>query len=412
MNKHSYNKEKIKILLLEGIHTSAAEIFNQKGFFQITSHKTALSESELLDCIGEYNFIGIRSKTHLSAKVLSKAKKLVAVGCFCIGTNQVDLEFATKSGIAVFNSPFSNTRSVAELTIATVIMLMRGIIHKNHLAHLGKWFKTDKFSHEIRGKTLGIVGYGNIGSQVGLIAESMGMRVIFYDIKSKLPYGNAIMKTKLKDVLVESDIVSLHVPETKLTKNMMNSTNLKLMKKGSHLINYARGSLVDIDALCNLLDSEHILTAALDVFPTEPANNEEPFQNKITSYPQVLITPHIGGSTIEAQEKIGVEVANFLSNYCDYGCTESAVNFPTINLSVQEKGTRFLHIHQNRTGMLSAINDEISKRKVNINAQHLDTFGEIGLVVFDLEIDRDEASKLLKSLKAIDGTIKSRLMYS
>lgn len=410
MSQHhfSLDKSKIRILLLEGVHQTAVDAFKADGYSNIEFHKKSLPEDVLIESIREAHFVGIRSRTHLTDAVLAEAKKLAAIGCFCIGTNQVDLESAQKRGIPVFNAPFSNTRSVAELVLAEAIMLLRGIPAKNAACHRGGWIKSADGSFEVRGKTLGIVGYGHIGTQVGILAESLGMRVLFADIETRLPLGNAHQVT-LDEVLQASDVVTLHVPETEDTKNMIGAAQLALMKQGAHLINASRGTVVDIDALAQALSSGHLAGAAVDVFPVEPKGNDDEFVSPLRDFDQVILTPHIGGSTLEAQANIGAEVASKLIKYSNTGSTVSAVNFPEASLPAQGERKRLLHIHENRPGMLAKINEVLSATGINISAQHLQTFGAVGYVVIDTDSPAPEAA--LAQLAAIEGTLKTRVLY-
>src|SRR5678810_664490 len=369
----------------------------------------ALSEDDLIREIKDVHILGIRSKTQITSKVLEAANKLQAIGCFCIGVNQVDLHSATEHGIAVFNAPYSNTRSVAELVIAASIMLIRRIPDKNKSAHEGIWMKESKGSYELRGKTLGIIGYGNIGSQVSVLAEAMGMKVIFYDIETKLPLGNAEDAKSLKELLNRSDVVTLHVPETSQTKNLINKTNLKYFKKGAILINYARGEVVDLDALRKAIIDGAIGGAAVDVFPQEPEKNGDRFQTPLQDLPNVILTPHIGGSTEEAQENIGEDVSSKLFNYLEKGITFGSHTVPALALPPQEKSHRILHIHNNVPGVLSEINTTLSKNNINILGQYLKTNDEIGYVVLD--VDRQISSKALQLLKEVKQTIKVRMLY-
>lgn len=411
MKKTSYPKKEIKIVLLEGIHPKAVEMFKQEGYEQIEIYSKALEGTELLNIIKDAHIIGLRSRTQLTKSVLNHANKLIAIGCFCIGTNQVDLDAANIQAIPVFNAPYSNTRSVAELVIGEAIMLMRGIPHKNNLCHQGGWSKSAEGSWEVRGKTLGIIGYGHIGSQVGVLAESMGMRVKFYDIEPKLSLGNASPVKTLEELLSISDMVTLHVPELNSTKNLMNRSNLSKIKKGAVLINASRGTVVDVDALADLIKSKHIAGAAIDVFPIEPSTNGEEFISPLRGLENVILTPHVGGSTIEAQENIGLEVAAKLIRYSDNGSTLSAVNFPEVSLPMHPGSHRILHVHQNVPGILSSINELISARKVNILAQYLQTNGAVGYVVVDVEGETADVTELHQAMKEIKGTLKSRILY-
>ncbi len=405
----SYNKQDLKVLLLEGVHPVAEAIFRRDGYDNVTYHKTALSEAELLDTIGEYHFIGIRSRSQLNEKVLAAANKLVGVGCFCIGTNQVNLEAAQHKGIPVFNAPYSNTRSVAELVLGEMIMLLRGIPAKNAAAHRGEWHKSAAQSNEARGKTLGIIGYGHIGTQLGILAEGIGMKVRFFDIENKLTLGNAEQVVELNTLLAESDVVSLHVPETPETKGMMGQAQIAQMKQDSILINASRGTVVDIDALAQALEDNRLAGAAIDVFPTEPKSNTEEFVSPLRQFDNVILTPHIGGSTQEAQENIAIEVADKLIKYSNNGSTMSAVNFPQVSLPEHDNRHRILHIHHNRPGVLTQINQILSENNVNISGQYLQTQGELGYVVTDIENGSSQTA--LDKMRQIDGTIRARILY-
>jgi len=405
----SLAKEKINILLLEGIHPSAEGYFREQGYGNITSHAGALSPSELKTALQDCHFIGIRSRTQLTAELLAQAPKLNAIGCFCIGTNQVDLTAAMRLGIPVFNAPFSNTRSVAELVLGEILLLLRRVPEKNALAHRGIWQKTAQGAFEARGKTLGIIGYGRIGSQLSILAENLGMRVIFYDIVKQLPLNNARQLASLEAVLSQADVVSLHVPETPETEWMIGHQQLAMMKPGSLLINAARGRVVDIQALADALKSGQLAGAAIDVFPTEPETNKQPFESVLRGLHNVILTPHIGGSTEEAQASIGAEVAAKLVAYSDIGSSISAVNFPEVALPEHIGRSRLLHIHHNQPGMLTQINQAFAAQNINIAAQYLQTNREIGYVVIDLDAkDRDAG---LAQLKQIPGTLRTRLLH-
>jgi D-3-phosphoglycerate dehydrogenase len=405
----SYPKEKIRILFLENISDAAVKNFRQHGYVKVEKITKALSEEELIEEIKDVHILGIRSKTMVTKKVLDAAKKLQAIGCFCIGVNQVDLKSATKNGVVVFNAPYSNTRSVAELVIGLAIMLIRRIPDKNKAAHEGIWNKDAKNSYELRGKTLGIVGYGNIGSQVSVLAESLGMKVIFYDVETKLPLGNAEDARSLKELLSRADVVTLHVPETSQTKNLINKNNLRYFKKGSILLNYARGEVVDLDALRKEIVDGNIGGAAIDVFPWEPEKNGDRFQTPLQDLPNVILTPHIGGSTEEAQANIGEDVSVKLYNFLEKGITFGSHTVPALALPPQEGSHRILHIHKNVPGVLSAINTQLSKHNINILAQYLKTNEEIGYVVLD--VDKKLSSKALQLLKEVKETIKVRMLY-
>ncbi|WP_207461953.1 phosphoglycerate dehydrogenase [Azospirillum sp. SYSU D00513] len=410
MTKLSLSKEKISILLLEGIHNNAVEALAADGYATVERLPHALDEAELLERIGSVHMLGIRSRTHLTAKVLESATRLFSVGCFCIGTNQVDLKAARRLGIPVFNAPYSNTRSVAELVIGEIIMLMRGIFDKSNLVHGGGWMKSAKDSYEIRGKTLGIVGYGHIGTQVSILAESMGMKVRYYDTQKKLALGNAMPCGSLEELLSISDVVTLHVPDTPQTRNLIGPSQIRAMKKGSFLINAARGQVVDIPALASALRDKHLIGAAIDVFPVEPGSDAEEFMSELRGLPNTILTPHIGGSTMEAQANIGTEVAQKLIEYSDSGSTMGAVNFPQVALPVNGGCKRFLHVHQNVPGVLRKLNEVFSARDLNIAGQYLQTDPELGYVVVDVDGEVDE-TELIAELRGIQGTLKTRLLY-
>lgn len=409
MLNFSLGKQKIKILLLEGVHPSAVEVFKAAGYENIDYQPAALPEEQLLEKIAGAHFVGIRSRTQLNAKVFAAAKKLMSVGCFCIGTNQVDLQAATEHGVIVFNAPYSNTRSVAELVIAEAIMLMRGIPDKSAKAHRGEWLKSASNSYEVRGKTLGIVGYGNIGSQTSVMAESMGMKVRFYDTSTRLPLGNAAQVRRLHDLLGQSDVISLHVPDNASTHGLMGPKELAAMKPGAILINAARGLIVDIDSLCEHLASKHIGGAAIDVFPVEPKSNQEEFISPLREFDNVILTPHIGGSTQEAQENIGIEVAEKVVMYSDNGTSTSAVNFPQVALPSHADTHRLLHVHRNIPGMMTAINQIFSQYNINVAAQYLQTNDKVGYVVVDIEAEYGDDA--IAALKAIEGTIRCRVLF-
>lgn len=409
MSQTSLEKSKIKFLLLEGIHPSAVESLQNAGYTNIEQHPKALPPEQLKEAIASAHFVGLRSRTQLTEEIFEAAKKLVAVGCFCIGTNQVDLNAATQRGIPVFNAPFSNTRSVAELVIAEAILLLRGIAEKNAAAHRGQWQKTATSAYEIRGKKLGIIGYGNIGMQLGVMAEGLGMQVYFYDVVNKLPLGNARQTGKLQQLLSDCDVISLHVPETASTRDMIGADELAAMKPGSILINASRGTVVDIDALASALDSKHLGGAAIDVFPVEPRSNDDEFISPLRRFDNTFLTPHIGGSTVEAQENIGMEVAEKLAFYSDNGTTTSSVNFPEVALPLHTGSHRLLHVHHNVPGVLSAINRLFSDHGININAQFLQTNDKVGYVVMDVDTERSETA--LSALANIDGTIRSRILF-
>lgn len=405
----SFDKSKLKVLLLEGIHPSGERIFRDAGYQNIETVKTALTGDELKAMLQGVHFLGIRSRTTLTQDIFEVADKLVAVGCYCIGTNQVDLAAATAHGVAVFNAPYSNTRSVAELVLAEAILLLRGIPEKSAQAHRGGWAKTANDSFEIRGKTLGIVGYGSIGSQLSVLAESLGMRVIFYDVVSKLPLGNASQIPSLEELLGQADIVTLHVPDLPSTRNLIDQERISQMKPKSVLINASRGTVVDIDALTKALEEKYLLGTAIDVFPVEPKSNKDEFTSPLRGFDNAILTPHIGGSTQEAQENIGVEVAEKLVRYSDNGSTLTSVNFPEVALPPHPNHHRLLHVHENRPGVLSAINSIFAENRINIGSQFLQTSDQIGYVVID--IDRDYSDVALKKLNEISGTIRCRVLF-
>lgn len=407
--KTSYPKDKIKVLFLENISEAAVQYFKIQGYTDVRKVTGALSEEELIKVIKDVHILGIRSKTFISKKVLDSAKKLQAIGCFCIGTNQVDLKACKQKGIAVFNAPYSNTRSVAELVIGSSIMLIRKIIDKNTAAHKGIWNKDAKGSFELRGKTLGLIGYGNIGTQTSIMAEAMGMKVKFYDIETKLPLGNAHAVKSIKELVSTSDIISLHVPETASTKNLISKDVLKQFKQGSILINYARGEVVDLDALASALKAKQLSGAAIDVYPWEPEKNGDPFETPLQNLSNVLLTPHIGGSTEEAQENIGEDVSIKLYQYLERGVSNGSLSIPTISLPPVDGAHRILHIHNNVPGVLSAINTVMSKNKINIVGQYLKTNEEIGYVVLD--VDSKLSKTALSLLKEVKETIRVRLLY-
>lgn len=412
MQPNSLDKSKIKILLLEGVHPTAVDAFRKDGYHDIDYHPKSLPEPKLIEALRDAYFIGIRSATHLTANVINSAEKLMGIGCFCIGTNQVDLDAAQQRGIPVFNAPFSNTRSVAELVLAETILLMRGIPFRNALTHRGGWMKTAAGSQEVRGKTLGIVGYGHIGTQIGVLAESLGMKVVFYDIETKLALGNAHPMSSLDGLLEIADVVTLHVPETPQTQNMIGAEQLARMKKGARLINAARGTVVDIGALAAALESKHLSGAAIDVFPVEPKSEGDEFVSPLRGMENVILTPHVGGSTEEAQQNIGIEVAEKLIKYSNNGSTLTAVNFPEVSLPEHPGKHRLLHTHHNRPGVLSAVNAVFSKAKINITGQYLQTNAQIGYVVIDVETETREASLDVKrALEKVPGTIRTRILY-
>jgi D-3-phosphoglycerate dehydrogenase len=407
----SLPKERIRVLLLENINDSAVELFRNAGYTNVTRLTKALEGEALRHELETAHILGIRSRTQLTKEVFASAERLMAVGCFSVGINQVDLDAGQAMGIPVFNAPFSNTRSVAELVIGEIVMLLRRIVPRSVEAHKGGWDKSAEGAFEVRGKTLGIVGYGNIGSQLSNLAEAMGMRVIFHDLTDKLRHGNTEPVDTLEDLLVQSDVVSLHVPETPQTANMIAEEQIRLMKKGAYLINNSRGTVVDLDALAAALRDGHLAGAAVDVFPVEPTSNKERFVSPLQGIDNVIISPHIGGSTEEAQERIGSEVAKKLIEYSDIGSTIGAVNFPQVQLPPRPAGTRYIHVHRNVPGMLGNLAKVFSARGHNIASQYLQTFGETGYVVVDAEGNPDEAPAILDELKQINGTIRARLLY-
>ena len=409
MTKTSTDKNKIRFLLLEGIHPSAVNVLRSAGYSNIESISGALDGAALLAKIADAHFVGIRSRTQLTADVFAHANKLAAVGCFCIGTNQVDLNAAREKGVAVFNAPYSNTRSVAELVLAEAILLLRGVPEKSAVAHRGGWLKSADNSYEIRGKTLGIVGYGSIGTQLSVLAEGLGMQVIFYDVVTKLALGNARQIPNLHDLLAQADVVSLHVPELPSTHSMIGAAQIAAMKPASVLINASRGTVVDIEPLAAALKNKKLLGAAIDVFPVEPGSNKEPFESPLRGLDNVILTPHVGGSTMEAQENIGIEVAEKLVKYSDNGTSTSSVNFPEVALPAHPGKHRLLHIHRNVPGVLQQINTVFGANQINIASQYLQTHGDVGYVVID--IDAAHSDVALAKLADVTGTIRSRVLF-
>lgn len=408
MTQLSFPKEKIRIVLFEGIHERAVANLAEHGYTNVERLTTSLSGDELHAKLADAHMVGVRSRTQLTKEVIEAAPKLMAVGCFCIGTNQVDLDVAASYGIPVFNAPHSNTRSVAELVIAEMVMMFRGLGDKNTAAHAGRWMKSAAGSHELRGKTLGIVGYGHIGSQVSILAEAFGLRVLFYDIEPKLSMGNAQQVRSLDELLPQCDFVTLHVPQAPDTKNMVDAHRIGQMRKGACLLNLSRGNVVVIEALAEALRSGHLHGAAVDVFPTEPKSNDDPFESPLQGLKNVVLTPHIGGSTQEAQFNIGLEVSNKLIMYSDVGATIGAVNFPSISLPVKEDAHRILNIHRNQPGVLSQVNEILSRASVNVLGQHLQTTPEVGYVVID--VDQDGA-RLKEKFDQVDGVMRTRILY-
>jgi D-3-phosphoglycerate dehydrogenase / 2-oxoglutarate reductase len=405
----SYPKEKVNILFLENISDAAVKRFSDAGYTSVKKLSKALSETDLIREIEDVHLLGIRSKTQITEKVLKSARKLQAIGCFCIGVNQVDLKNAMRDGIAVFNAPYSNTRSVAELVIGASIMLIRRIPDKSKSAHDGVWMKESKGSYELRGKTMGIIGYGNIGTQVSILAESMGMKVVFFDIETRLPLGNATAKKSVKDVVAVSDIVTIHVPDTDQTRMMINKTIIRQFKKGAILLNYARGEVVDLEALARALESGDLSGAGVDVYPVEPEKNGDRFTTPLQHLSNVLLTPHIGGSTEEAQENIGDDVSNKLFQYLEMGISTGSHTIPELSLPQHPDTHRILHIHDNVPGVLSDINTRLSNHHINILAQYLKTNDNIGYVVLD--VDKKLSAQAVSLMKEVKHTIKTRLLY-
>ncbi len=411
MKRLSLPKDRIKVLLLEGVHDSAPKLLQDAGYNNVTQLPKALDHAALRQAVVGVHVLGIRSRTQITEDILDAADRLIAVGCFSVGTNQVDLTAARLRGVPVFNAPFSNTRSVAELVIGEIVMLMRQIMPRSIAAHHGGWDKSAAGSHEVRGKTLGIVGYGNIGSQLSTLAEAMGMRVVYYDVIDKLRHGNTEPVGSLVTLLGQADVVSLHVPETEQTKDLICAAELAAMKPGSYLINNSRGSVVDLDALAAALTSGHLHGAAVDVFPQEPESNADRFRSPLQQLSNVILSPHIGGSTEEAQARIGAEVARKLVDYSDGGSTLGAVNFPQVQLPPTPRGTRYMHVHRNVPGMLNRLNAIFSGRGLNIAAQYLQTEGDLGYVVIETEAAATGGSEILDELRHLDGTIRARLLY-
>lgn len=408
MKEYSYPPEKVKILLLEGVSREAVDRFESAGY-SVEALSRALAPEELAERIGEVHVLGIRSKTEVRAEVLQHAKSLLAIGCFCIGTNQVDLNAAALRGIPVFNAPFSNTRSVAELATAEIIMLARRASHKSDLLHRGVWEKSAAGCTEVRHKTLGIIGYGHIGPQIGLLAEALGMRVLFYDIVPKLPLGNALSVGSLEELLAQSDFVTLHVPETELTKDMIGDQQLRQMRTGSYLLNLSRGSVVVVEALVEHLRSGHLGGAAIDVFPEEPSSNDEPFISPLCGLANVILTPHIGGSTVEAQRNIGLETSAALLKFIEVGSTTGAVNFPSVEVPVVHGSHRVLNCHRNVPGVLRAINEIVAELGVNIQRQTLATLGDVGYLIMD--VDKSLSSEVKAKIDALEDSIRTRLLF-
>jgi D-3-phosphoglycerate dehydrogenase / 2-oxoglutarate reductase len=407
----SLSKDKIKILLLEGVNDSAVALMRTAGYSSIERLPKALSGDKLRDAIKGVHLVGIRSRTQITAEILEAADRLIAIGCFNVGVNQVDLEAARRIGVPVFNAPFSNTRSVAELVIGEIVMLLRRVIPRSSSAHEGGWDKSATDSHEVRGKTLGIVGYGNIGSQLSYLAEALGMRVIFYDHTDKLRHGNTEPTTTLDELLAQSDIVTLHVPETPATHGMIGAAEIAAMKHGAFLINNSRGTVVDLEALAAALRAQKLRGAAIDVFPVEPTSNAERFVSPLQGLNNVILTPHIGGSTEEAQERIGEEVARKLIDYSDSGSTMGAVNFPQVQLPTRPVGTRFIQVQRNLPGMLGRLNEVLARHSINIAGQYYETYADVGYVVLDADASAADSQNVLADIRALEGTIRARLLY-
>jgi D-3-phosphoglycerate dehydrogenase / 2-oxoglutarate reductase len=407
----SLAKEKIRILLLEGVNDAAVAMMKAAGYTNIERLPKALGVSALKEAVKGVHLLGIRSRTHITPEVLEAADRMVAIGCFSVGTNQVDLGACRRIGVPVFNAPFSNTRSVAELVIGEIVMLLRRIVPRSVAAHDGRWDKSANDSFEVRGKTLGIVGYGNIGSQLSYLAEALGMRVVFYDHTDKLRHGNTEPTETLHELLAQSDVVTLHVPETPATHGMIGAAEIASMKKGAYLINNSRGTVVDLDALAAALRAGNLRGAAIDVFPKEPSSNAERFVSPLQGLNNVILTPHVGGSTEEAQERIGGEVARKLVDYSDSGSTMGAVNFPQVQLPARPVGTRFIQVQRNLPGMLGKLNDVLARHAVNIAAQYYETHNDIGYVVLDVDASTADSQRVLADIRALEGTIRARLLY-
>ena len=412
MTRLSLAKDKVRVLLLEGVHDNAVADLLASGYSSVTRLPTALAGAELMTRLEGVHLLGIRSRTQVTAKIIEAADRLMAIGCFCIGTDQVDLEAAKRQAIPVFNAPFSNTRSVAELVIGEIIMLMRGIFPKSAAAHRGEWIKSAAHSWEVRGKTLGIVGYGSIGTQLSVLAEALGMHVRYWDVTPRLPLGRAEAASSLRELLGSCDAVSLHVPDLPATRGMIGAAEIAAMRQDLFLVNASRGHVVDLDALAAALRSGRILGAAVDVFPREPSGAGEELVSPLRGLPNVILTPHIGGSTAEAQARIGQEVARKLIDYSDIGTTQGAVNFAQVQLPARPSGTRFMHVHRNTPGMLARIDDVLVRRGLNIGAQFLQTHGELGYVVVDIDGGADVAEEILSELRAVPGTIRARFLYA
>jgi D-3-phosphoglycerate dehydrogenase / 2-oxoglutarate reductase len=407
--KLSFPKEKIKILLLEGIHAAAEECFRGSQYSLIEQRKCGLSEEELLKIISGVHILGIRSKTNVTARILGAAPHLLAIGCYCIGTDRVELDSATRCGVAVFNAPFSNTRSVAELTIAEVVMLARCAVQRCMELHAGRWIKSAQGCLEVRQKTIGIVGYGHIGPQVGLLAEALGMRVVFHDIIRKLPLGNSRQLGSLEELLKISDFVTLHVPDTPLTRGLIGPTQFALMRQGSFLLNLSRGLVVDVGALKQALVCNHLAGAAIDVYPEEPKSSGDPFISELRGLPNVILTPHIGGSTEEAQHNIGIEVSDALVKYIDTGSSTGCTNMPEVELPILQDCHRVLNIHKDVPGVLGSINSLVASTGVNIKSQYLNTRNGVGYLIMDVEQSLSHAVK--EQIETLDTSIRTRLLF-
>jgi D-3-phosphoglycerate dehydrogenase len=412
MTRLSLAKDKVRVLLLEGVHDNAVADFLANGYSSVTRLPAALAEAELAQRLEGVHLLGIRSRTQVTAKALDAADRLIAIGCFCIGTDQVDLDAARRQAIPVFNAPFSNTRSVAELVIGEIIMLLRGIFPKSAAAHRGEWIKSAAHSWEVRGKTLGIVGYGSIGSQLSVLAEALGMHVRYWDVTPRLPLGRAEAAASLPDLLGSCDVVSLHVPDLPSTRGMIGKVEIAAMRQDSFLVNASRGHVVDLEALAAAIRAGRLLGAAVDVFPREPSGAGEELVSPLRGLPNVILTPHIGGSTAEAQARIGQEVARKLIDYSDIGTTQGAVNFAQVQLPARPTGTRFMHVHHNAPGVLARIDDVLVSRGLNIGAQFLQTHGDLGYVVIDIDGGADEAEEILAELRAVPGTVRARFLYA
>ncbi|GGF55253.1 D-3-phosphoglycerate dehydrogenase [Azorhizobium oxalatiphilum] len=407
----SLAKDKIRILLLENVNDSAVEIMRNAGYTNVTRMPKALDGEDLKHAIKGVHILGIRSRTQITADIMEAADRLIAIGCFSVGTNQVDIDAVRAHGIPVFNAPFSNTRSVAELVIGEIVMLLRRVVVRSNAAHEGRWDKSATDSHEVRGKTLGIIGYGNIGTQLSNLAEAMGMRVLYYDHTDKLRHGNTESTSSMRELLAQSDVVSLHVPETAATHGMIGAAEIAAMKDGAYFINNSRGTVVDLDALADALRSGKLRGAAVDVFPVEPGSNNEKFVTPLQNLDNVILTPHIGGSTEEAQERIGAEVARKLVDYSDTGSTVGAVNFPQVQLPARPMGTRFIQVQRNVPGMLGRLNEVLARHSVNIAAQYYETHADVGYVVLDADASAADANAVLEDIRALDGTVRARLLY-